>query len=115
MEKDATIELFARSKAACKSDGKVRSAKMKKEKDKDEPNQDWIEASAAAPLRAVDDDFRDIPDAAMTVAAAVLFADAPSIGADCWISEENIGCAAFAGGEEFERCGAFEIANAAGD
>ncbi|WP_338847762.1 3-phosphoshikimate 1-carboxyvinyltransferase [Massilia sp. W12] len=39
----------------------------------------WIEASAAGPLRALDLDCNHIPDAAMTLAVAVLYADGPSI------------------------------------
>jgi 3-phosphoshikimate 1-carboxyvinyltransferase len=35
----------------------------------------WIEASGAAPLRAIDADLNHIPDAAMTVAVTALFAD----------------------------------------
>lgn len=36
---------------------------------------DWIEASANGPLRAIDMDFNHIPDAAMTIAVAALYAD----------------------------------------
>lgn len=36
---------------------------------------DWIEASADAPLRAIDMDFNHIPDAAMTIAVAALYAE----------------------------------------
>jgi 3-phosphoshikimate 1-carboxyvinyltransferase len=40
---------------------------------------DWMEASApAGRLRAIEADFNHIPDAAMTLAVAALFADAPS-------------------------------------
>ena len=35
----------------------------------------WIEASADAPLKAIDADFNHIPDAAMTIAVAALYAD----------------------------------------
>ncbi len=35
----------------------------------------WIEASAAGPLKAVDMDFNHIPDAAMTIAVAALYAE----------------------------------------
>ncbi len=35
----------------------------------------WIEASASGPLKAVDMDFNHIPDAAMTIAVAALYAD----------------------------------------
>jgi 3-phosphoshikimate 1-carboxyvinyltransferase len=38
----------------------------------------WLEASANGPLRAIDADFNHIPDAAMTIAVAALFADGPS-------------------------------------
>jgi 3-phosphoshikimate 1-carboxyvinyltransferase len=38
----------------------------------------WIEASAQGPLRAIDADFNHIPDAAMTIAVAALFADGTS-------------------------------------
>ena len=39
---------------------------------------DWIEASGATPLRAIDMDLNHIPDAAMTAAVLALFADGPS-------------------------------------
>jgi len=43
----------------------------------------WIEASAPSgnnkKLRAIDADFNHIPDAAMTIAVAALFADGPSV------------------------------------
>ena len=39
---------------------------------------DWIEASGARPLRAIDMDMNHIPDAAMTAAVLALFADGPS-------------------------------------
>jgi len=39
---------------------------------------DWIEASGARPLRAIDLDLNHIPDAAMTAAVLALFADGPS-------------------------------------
>jgi len=35
----------------------------------------WIEASANGPLKAIDMDFNHIPDAAMTIAVAALYAD----------------------------------------
>ena len=35
----------------------------------------WIEASASGPLKAVDMDFNHIPDAAMTIAVAALYAE----------------------------------------
>ena len=35
----------------------------------------WIEASADAPLKAIDADFNHIPDAAMTIAVAALYAE----------------------------------------
>ncbi|MFP5392445.1 MAG: 3-phosphoshikimate 1-carboxyvinyltransferase [Gammaproteobacteria bacterium] len=35
----------------------------------------WIEASADAPLKAIDMDFNHIPDAAMTIAVAALYAE----------------------------------------
>src|ERR1700679_4124629 len=38
-------------------------------------------------------------------------ADAASVGADGWIGEEDVGGAGSAGSEEFERGGAFEIAD----
>ena len=38
----------------------------------------WIEASADAPLKAIDADFNHIPDAAMTIAVAALYADGTS-------------------------------------
>jgi 3-phosphoshikimate 1-carboxyvinyltransferase len=38
----------------------------------------WIEASAAGPLKAIDADFNHIPDAAMTIAVAALYADGVS-------------------------------------
>jgi 3-phosphoshikimate 1-carboxyvinyltransferase len=40
---------------------------------------DWIEASGARPLRAIDLDLNHIPDAAMTAAVLALFADGPSV------------------------------------
>ena len=39
---------------------------------------DWVEASGARPLRAIDLDLNHIPDAAMTAAVLALFADGPS-------------------------------------
>jgi len=38
----------------------------------------WIEARANGPLKAIDADFNHIPDAAMTIAVAALYADGPS-------------------------------------
>lgn len=38
----------------------------------------WIEAVSNGPLRAIDADFNHIPDAAMTIAVAALYADGPS-------------------------------------
>ena len=38
----------------------------------------WIEASSNGTLKAIDADFNHIPDAAMTIAVAALFADGPS-------------------------------------
>jgi 3-phosphoshikimate 1-carboxyvinyltransferase len=38
----------------------------------------WIEASSNGVLRAIDADFNHIPDAAMTIAVAALYADGPS-------------------------------------
>ncbi len=38
----------------------------------------WIEAKANGPLKAIDADFNHIPDAAMTIAVAALFADGTS-------------------------------------
>lgn len=41
--------------------------------------ENWIEARANGPLKAIDADFNHIPDAAMTIAAAAVFADGPSV------------------------------------
>jgi 3-phosphoshikimate 1-carboxyvinyltransferase len=38
----------------------------------------WIEASSSGVLKAIDADFNHIPDAAMTIAIAALYADGPS-------------------------------------
>src|SRR3546814_106709 len=38
----------------------------------------WIEAKSNGALRAIDADFNHIPDAAMTIAVAALYADGPS-------------------------------------
>jgi 3-phosphoshikimate 1-carboxyvinyltransferase len=38
----------------------------------------WIEASCSGPLKAIDADFNHIPDAAMTIAVAALYADGTS-------------------------------------
>lgn len=38
----------------------------------------WIEARADGPLKAIDADFNHIPDAAMTIAVVALYADGPS-------------------------------------
>jgi 3-phosphoshikimate 1-carboxyvinyltransferase len=38
----------------------------------------WIEARSNGPLQAIDADFNHIPDAAMTIAVAALYADGPS-------------------------------------
>ena len=38
----------------------------------------WIESRNVGPLKAIDADFNDIPDAAMTAAMLALFADGPS-------------------------------------
>ncbi|HXA46881.1 MAG TPA: 3-phosphoshikimate 1-carboxyvinyltransferase, partial [Burkholderiaceae bacterium] len=38
----------------------------------------WIEVQASGPLKAIDADFNHIPDAAMTIAVAALFADGTS-------------------------------------
>jgi 3-phosphoshikimate 1-carboxyvinyltransferase len=38
----------------------------------------WIEARCSGPLKAIDADFNHIPDAAMTIAVAALYADGPS-------------------------------------
>ena len=38
----------------------------------------WIEASSNGALKAIDADFNHIPDAAMTIAVAALYADGPS-------------------------------------
>jgi len=40
---------------------------------------DWVEASGAPPLRAIDLDLNHIPDAAMTAAVLALFASGPSV------------------------------------
>jgi 3-phosphoshikimate 1-carboxyvinyltransferase len=39
----------------------------------------WIEAASNGVLKAIDADFNHIPDAAMTIAVAALYADGPSI------------------------------------
>lgn len=39
----------------------------------------WIEAKSTGVLKAIDADFNHIPDAAMTIAVAALYADGPSI------------------------------------
>lgn len=39
----------------------------------------WIEVSAQGPLKAIDADFNHIPDAAMTIAVAALYADGTSM------------------------------------
>lgn len=39
----------------------------------------WIEAKSNGALKAIDADFNHIPDAAMTIAVAALYADSPSI------------------------------------
>ena len=41
--------------------------------------ENWIEVSAQGPLKAIDADFNHIPDAAMTIAVAALYADGTSI------------------------------------
>jgi 3-phosphoshikimate 1-carboxyvinyltransferase len=43
-----------------------------------ELGENWIEASAHGPLKAIDMDFNHIPDAAMTIAVAALYADGVS-------------------------------------
>lgn len=40
--------------------------------------ENWIECSHNGPLKAIDADFNHIPDAAMTIAVAALYADGPS-------------------------------------
>lgn len=40
--------------------------------------ENWIEAESNGVLRAIDTDFNHIPDAAMTIAVAALYADGPS-------------------------------------
>ncbi|HEV2611401.1 MAG TPA: 3-phosphoshikimate 1-carboxyvinyltransferase [Noviherbaspirillum sp.] len=40
--------------------------------------ENWIEASSNGVLKAIDADFNHIPDAAMTIAVAALYADGPS-------------------------------------
>jgi 3-phosphoshikimate 1-carboxyvinyltransferase len=70
--------------------------------------ENWIEASAppGGKLRAIDADFNHIPDAAMTVAVAALFADGPctlrNIGS--WRVKETDRIAAMA--TEFRKLGA---------
>lgn len=39
----------------------------------------WIEATSNGSLKAIDADFNHIPDAAMTIAVAALYADGPSV------------------------------------
>jgi 3-phosphoshikimate 1-carboxyvinyltransferase len=39
----------------------------------------WIEARSTGALKAIDADFNHIPDAAMTIAVAALYADGPSV------------------------------------
>jgi 3-phosphoshikimate 1-carboxyvinyltransferase len=39
----------------------------------------WIEAQSNGVLKAIDEDFNHIPDAAMTIAVAALYADGPSL------------------------------------
>ena len=39
----------------------------------------WIEAKSSGVLKAIDADFNHIPDAAMTIAVAALYADGPSV------------------------------------
>ncbi|MEO8600747.1 MAG: 3-phosphoshikimate 1-carboxyvinyltransferase, partial [bacterium] len=41
--------------------------------------ENWIEAQSNGVLKAIDADFNHIPDAAMTIAVAALYADGPSI------------------------------------
>lgn len=41
--------------------------------------ENWIEAQSNGALKAIDADFNHIPDAAMTIAVAALYADGPSI------------------------------------
>jgi 3-phosphoshikimate 1-carboxyvinyltransferase len=41
--------------------------------------ENWIEAKSNGVLKAIDADFNHIPDAAMTIAVAALYADGPSI------------------------------------
>jgi 3-phosphoshikimate 1-carboxyvinyltransferase len=41
--------------------------------------ENWIEVSAQGPLKAIDADFNHIPDAAMTIAVAALYADGTSM------------------------------------
>lgn len=41
--------------------------------------ENWIEAESNGVLRAIDADFNHIPDAAMTIAVAALYADGPSV------------------------------------
>ncbi len=67
---------------------------------------DWIEARRGGPIRAFDEDFNQIPDAAMTAAVIALFADGPSrlrnIGS--WRVKETDRLAAMA--TELRKCGA---------
>jgi len=59
---------------------------------------DWIEAGAQAPLRGVDLDCVDIPDAAMTLATTALFARGPTMlrGIGSWRVKETDRIAAMA-------------------
>jgi len=62
----------------------------------------WIEAGAGVPtarkLKAIDADFNHIPDSAMTIAVAALFADGPSTlrGIGSWRVKETDRIAAMA-------------------
>jgi len=61
---------------------------------------DWIEAAAPArgQLHGIDADYTEIPDAAMTIAAAALFAEGPSVlrGIGSWRVKETDRIAAMA-------------------
>ena len=64
---------------ACSIQGDVRFADALQQMGAQiEFGDNWIEASATGPLKPIDADFNHIPDAAMTIALAALYADGPS-------------------------------------
>jgi 3-phosphoshikimate 1-carboxyvinyltransferase len=67
---------------------------------------DWVEASGARPLRAIDLDLNHIPDAAMTAAVLALFAEGPSVirNVASWRVKETDRLAAMA--KELRKAGA---------